>query len=192
MKSDVREYVNQCDTCQRIKSDSRKPSGMLQPLPIPEHIWEDVTMDFIEGLPTSNGYNGILVVVDRLSKYGHFIPLVHPYTAKSIARLFVEYVIKLHGVPRSIVTDRDRIFISNFWKEFFKMQDTRLAMGSAYHPQTDGQTEVTNRTLEQYLRCFVHQNPKRWEEFIPWAEYWYNTTYHASTKCTPFEIVYGR
>lgn len=121
MKNNVQQYVLSCDTCQHIKSDSRRPSGLLQPLPVPEHLWEDVTMDFVEGLPTSNGYNGILVVVDRLSKYTHFIPLVHPYTAKSVARLFVEYVVKLHGLPRSIITDRDRIFISNFWREFFKM-----------------------------------------------------------------------
>lgn len=139
----------------------------------------------------SNGYNGILVVVDMLSKYAHFILLVYPYTAKSMARLFVEYIIKLYGPPRSIISDRDRIFISNFWKEFFRLQGTQLSMSSVYHSQIDGQSEVTNRTLEQYLRCYVHQNPRRWEDFIPWAEYWYNTTYHASTKCTPFELVYG-
>ena len=140
LKRDVRDYVGACDTCQRIKSDSRKPSGLLQPLPIPERIWEDVTMDFIEGLPMSNGFNGILVVVDRLTKYAHFIALVHPYTAKSVAKLFITSIVKLHGIPRSIVTDRDRIFISHFWKEFFQMQGSILAMSSAYHPQTDGQS----------------------------------------------------
>ncbi|CAA0840424.1 Unknown protein, partial [Striga hermonthica] len=191
-QSTVHNYIARCDDCQRTKSDSRRPSGLLQPLPVPEAIWEDITMDFIEGLPNSNGFDGVMVVVDRLTKYAHFIPITHPYTARSIARLFVEYVMKLHGAPRSIVSDRDRIFMSSFWSEFFKLQGTKLSMSSAYHPQTDGQTEVTNRTLEQYLRCYVHQFPKRWENFLPWAEYWYNTTYHESTKMTPFELVYGR
>ncbi|CAA0831446.1 Uncharacterized mitochondrial protein AtMg00860, partial [Striga hermonthica] len=192
LRGDVRDYVRRCDECQRTKADARRPGGLLQPLPVPARIWEDITMDFIEGLPLSNGFNGVMVVVDRLIKYAHFIPLTHPYTAKSIAKLFVEYVMKLHGVPRSIVSDRDRIFMSSFWSEFFKLQGTELSMSSAYHPQTDGQTEVTNRTLEQYLRCYVHQFPKRWENYLPWAEYWYNTTYHSSTKATPFELVYGR
>ncbi|CAA0835568.1 Unknown protein, partial [Striga hermonthica] len=192
MRGDVRDYVGRCDEYQRTKADARRPGGLLQPLPVPARIWEDITMDFIEGLPLSNGFNGVMVVVDRLTKYAHFIPLTHPYTAKSIAKLFVEYVMKLHGVPRSIVSDRDRIFMSSFWSEFFKLQGTELSMSSAYHPQTDGQTEVTNRTLEQYLRCYVHQFPKRWENYLLWAEYWYNTTYHSSTKATPFELVYGR
>ncbi|CAA0836351.1 Uncharacterized mitochondrial protein AtMg00850, partial [Striga hermonthica] len=110
----VRDYIARCDDCQRTKSDSRRPGGLLQPLPVPEAIWEDITMDFIEGLPNSNGFDGVMIVVDRLTKYAHFIPITHPYTAKSIARLFVEYVMKLHGAPRSIVSDRDRIFMSSF------------------------------------------------------------------------------
>lgn len=115
MKSDIKKYVSECDVCQRMKSNSRRPSGLLQPLSVAERIWEDHTMEFIEGLPKSNGYNGILVVVDRLTKYAHFVVLAHPYTTKFVARLFVEVVIKIHGVPRSIIIDRDRIFISNFW-----------------------------------------------------------------------------
>ncbi|CAA0826204.1 Unknown protein, partial [Striga hermonthica] len=192
LRGDVRDYVGRCDECQRTKADVHRPGGLLQPLPVPARIWEDITMDFIEGLPLSNGFNGVMVVVDRLTKYAHFIPLTHPYTAKSIAKLFVEYVMTLHGLPRSIVSDRDRIFMSSFWSEFFKLQGTELSMSSTYHPQTDGQTEVTNRTLEQYLRCYVHQFPKRWEDYLPWAEYWYNTTYHSSIKAMPFELVYGR
>ncbi|GER45812.1 polyprotein [Striga asiatica] len=113
-QGEVQEYVARCDECQRVKADSRRPGGLLQPLPVPERIWEDITMDFIEGLPMSNGFIGLMVVVDRLTKYAHFIPLTHTYTAKSITRLFVEYMMKLH-VGSSFDCDRDRIFLSSFW-----------------------------------------------------------------------------
>ncbi|KAJ8759923.1 hypothetical protein K2173_010069 [Erythroxylum novogranatense] len=149
--------------------DTLKPAGLLQPLPIPEAIWTDISMDFIEGLPLSHRCSTILVVVDRLSKYSHFIPLRHPFTAATVAKEFICNIVKLHGVPRSIVSDRDKIFLSTFWQHF-----------SSYHPQTDGQTEVVNRTLEQYLL-----------DWLPWAELSFNSSYHSSTKISPFEAVYG-
>lgn len=133
-----------------------------------------------------------MVVVDRLSKFVHFLTLTHPFTAKVVAEKFVERVIKLHGLPKSIISDRDPIFISRFWQEFFQMSGTKLKLSSAYHLQTDGQTEVVNRCVEQYLHCFVHQWPHKWSTYIPWAELWYNTTYHASTGMTSFQALYGR
>ena len=149
-------------------------------------------MNFIEGLPQSHGKNTILVVVDRLSKSAHFVALAHPFTAKTVAEKFVDVVVKLHGVPMTIITYRDPIVISHFGREFFKMSGTQLKMSSSYHPQTDGQSEVINRCLEQYLRCFAHQQPRKWNSLLPWAEFWYNTTYHASTWMTPFQALYGR
>ncbi|KAL5796687.1 hypothetical protein ACOSQ2_001507 [Xanthoceras sorbifolium] len=192
LKSEVKKKVMECDTCQKVKYDSRRPMGLLQPLPIPERIWEDLTMDFVEGLPSSRGFEAILVVVDRLSKGAHFIPLKHPFTASSVANSFIDNVVKLHGFPRTIVTDRGQLFMSSFWKELFKLQGTKLKASSSYHPQTDGQTEVVNRTLEQYLRCYCHHEQATWKDYIPWAEYWYNTTHHAAINMSPYEVIYGR
>ncbi|WVZ23343.1 hypothetical protein V8G54_001887 [Vigna mungo] len=192
MKKIIQEFVKTCDVCQRQKYEATSPAGLLQPLPIPDRIWEDISLDFITGLPKSKGFQAIFVVVDRLSKYGHFILLKHPYTARKIAELFAKEIVRLHGIPQSIVSDRDPVFMSLFWQELFRLQGTTLKMSSSYHPETDGQTEVVNRCLEAYLRCFVSEQPKNWSYSVPWAELWYNTTFHGATGKTPFEIVYGR
>lgn len=119
MKSDIHKYIRECDVCQRNKVENNHLAGLLQPLLIPTKIWTEVCLDFFEGLPNSPGRNVIMVVVDRLSKYAHFIPLTHPNTVVSIAKLFLVHVFRLRGLPKSIVSDRDRVFTSNLWREFF-------------------------------------------------------------------------
>jgi hypothetical protein len=158
MSSQLKEFIKHCDTCQRHKTEATKPAGLLQPLPIPEQVWSNISMDFIDGLPPSNGKTTILVVVDRFSKYGHFTPIK-------------QWV---------------------FWRELFRLNGTSFRFSSAYHPQTDGQTEVVNRTIEMYLRCFTSSYPKQWVKWLPWVEFCYNTSFHSATKHSPFEVVYGR
>jgi len=149
-------------------------------------------MDFIEGLPKSHSYDCILVVVDKFSKYAHFIPLAHPYSAFQVAMTYMEQVYKLHGLPEAIISHRDKVFTNTLWKELFRLAGTQLQMSNAYHPQTDGQTERVNQCLEGYLRCFVHSYPHKWKDWLPLAEFWYNTSYHSSLDKTPFEILYGQ
>jgi hypothetical protein len=192
MKTDVKAFVASCSTCLQAKSDHSKYPGLLLPLPVPTESWQVVSMDFIEGLPTSGYANYIMVVVDKFSKFSHFIPLHHPFTAVKVAQTFLDSVYRLHGMPTHIISDRDPIFTSQFWKELFRLAQVELCMSSAYHPQSDGQTERVNQCLETYLRCFVHSCPRSWLKWIPLAEYWYNTSHHSSLGRTPFEVLYGR
>uniref|UniRef100_A0A2N9HH28 Reverse transcriptase n=1 Tax=Fagus sylvatica TaxID=28930 RepID=A0A2N9HH28_FAGSY len=166
MKKDIKAYIRGCDTCQRLKHETSKPAGLLQPLAIPPRPWHSISMDFVEGLPTSSKQNVIFVIVDRFTKYVHFIPLSHPYTASKVAALFLQHVFKLHGLPSSIVSDRDTAFTSLFWEELFRRQGVDLAMSSSYHPQSDGQTEVVNKSLEHYLRAFAADKPSLWVEWL--------------------------
>lgn len=190
LRKEVKRFVSECDVCQRTNYDTIKPPGQLQPLAILQQIWTGIAMDFIDGLPPTQGRNVILVVVDRLSKYGHFIPIKHPYSAPKIADIFIQEIFRL-GMLASIVSDRDHIFINEFWNTFFKQQNTTLCKSSAYHPQSDGQTEVLNQTLEHYLRSFVLDRPTTWIQWLPWAEWWYNSTFQSVIQMTPFQAVYG-
>lgn len=158
-KKNVREFIKEYQVCQCNKYDATASPSLLQPLPIPNFVWSDISLDFLEDLPKSQGKDSILVVMDRLSKYAHFIPLAHPFTAIPVAQLFLDNVYRLYGVPASITFDRDR-FLNHFWKELFRLLGTRLRMSIAYHPQIDGQTEAASRTLGTYLRCMSRERPK--------------------------------
>lgn len=192
MAKEVRAFVRNCPTCQQSKYLPQKPMGLLQPLPIPSQVWEDISMDFITHLPQISGKSMIWVIIDRLSKYAHFVALPGQFSATTLAPIFLTEIYRLHGMPKTIVSDRDSVFVSTFWGELFRLHGTKLAFSSAYHPQTDGQTEVTNRILETYLRCLVGDSPHLWVRYLPLAEYWYNSTYQSSLRMTPFEVLYGR
>jgi hypothetical protein len=154
MKQDVHTFVVECEVCQHNKGEIVKDLSTLQPLLIPPAIWKDISMDFIVGLSKSGNKSIIMVVVDRLSKYAHFCCLQHPFTTSIVAPIFMENIFKIHGMPNSIVSDRDATFTNNFWQELFKLQGAQLHLSTAYHPQMDGQTKVFNKYLETYLRCF--------------------------------------
>ena len=191
---EVREFILSCPVCQQEKSEHRVPARLLQPLKLPEQKWADVSMDFIMGLSRSkSGNDGILTVVDRATKMVHLAPVRQTITAAETARLYWDKVGKLHGIPRSIVSDRDPRFTSKFWQEFWKILGSKLRMSSAYHPQTDGQSEAMNRVVEMILRCTLTTLRKqdKWEKVLPTVEFVINNSPAQSTGYTPFYLNYG-
>jgi hypothetical protein len=191
MKADIQSFVQACAICQQAKPDRAKYPGLLQPLLVPSASWEVVSMDFVEGLPKSASASAILFVVDKFSKFNHFIPLCHPFTAATVAKAFMDHVYRYHGLPKSIISDRDKVFTSNLWQELFKLAGVQLRMSSAYHLQIDGHTEHVNQCLETYLCCFVHSCPSKWINWLSLAEFWYNTSFHSALHHSPFEVLYG-
>jgi len=190
MKNEVAEFLARCMKCQQVKAKHRHPAGLLQPLPIPEWKWEVISIDFITGLPKNKKQNdSIMVVVDKLSKATHFIPVKSTYKAVNIADIFMKEVFCLHGIPKVIISDRDVKFTGNFWKGLFQGLNTKLNFSTAYHPQTDGQTERVNQVLEDMLRMYVMDQPDKWEDYLHLVEFSYNNHYHASAKLCPFEIL---
>ncbi|WVZ80470.1 hypothetical protein U9M48_027941 [Paspalum notatum var. saurae] len=193
MKRAVAEYVAICDTCQRVKAEHQRPAGLLQSLKVPEWKWEEITMDFIVGLPrTQKGYNSIWVVIDRLIKVAHFIPVNTTYSGAKLAELYISRIVCLHGVPKRIISDRGSQFTSRFWKQLHDSLDTKLRFSTAYHSQTDGQIERTNQILEDILRACAIQYGTSWDKCLPYAEFYHNNTYQVSLKKSPFEALYGK
>ncbi|KAD3336716.1 hypothetical protein E3N88_32235 [Mikania micrantha] len=190
MKADIATYVSKCLTCAKVKVEYQKPSGLLTQPEIPMWKWEQISMDFITKLPcTPSGCDTIWVIVDRLTKSAYFLAIKENKKMEKLSRIYVKEVVSRHGVPISFISDRDARFTSNFWKSLQKSLGTRLDMSTAYHPQTDGQSERTIQTLEDMLRACVVEFGNSWEPHLPLVEFSYNNSYHTSIKAAPFEAL---
>ena len=193
MKQDVARYVSSCLTCQKAKIEHQRPGGMLKQLEIPEWKWDSVAMDFVTHLPrTVKNHDAIWVIVDRLTKNAHFLAVNLRMSMVKLAQLYISEIVRLHGVPSSIVSDRDPRFTSRFWQTLQGAMGSRLAMSSAYHPQTDGQSERTIQSLEDLLRTCVLDHLGTWDEVLPLVEFTYNNSFHTSIGMAPYEALYGR
>ena len=191
LATSVKSYVSSCDACQRNKVVRHAPFGLLSPLSIPSRPWSSVSLDWITDLPPSNYHDAILVVVDRLTKQAHFIPTTKSMSAPDVAKLFVQHIIRVHGLPTSLVSDRDPVFTSHFWTRLLQLLGIHANRSSAFHPQTDGQTERLNSVLEQYLRIYCDYQQTDWASLLPLAEFSYNNSKHSATTLSPFFANYG-
>ncbi|QRW26588.1 Retrotransposable element Tf2 protein [Rhizoctonia solani] len=191
MKSSAKEWVECCPTCQANRC-AHAPVIALKPLEVPPFPFHTISYDFITGFPKSNRHNAILVVIDSFSKFGHFIPTTKRITAKGLADLFTTHVWKLHGLPVKTILDQGTTFTGKFLKALYQRLGIKPSFSSAYHPESDGQTEQVNQFIEFYLRSYVAANHSDWATWLPLAEYAYNNAKHAATGKTPFELVYGR
>ncbi|GMI84444.1 hypothetical protein HRI_002113700 [Hibiscus trionum] len=193
MKVAINDFVSKCLNCQKVKAEHRVPTGLLQPLVLPQWKWERITMDFVTGLPCSpRKYDAIWVIVDRFTKSAHFIPIRINYSLETLANLYIQEIIRLHGIPISIVSDRDPRFTSRFWKTLQRAMGTKLNLSTAFHPQSDGQSERVIQILEDMLRACIIDFGKNWEKSLPLVEFAYNNSYQSSIQMAPFEALYGR
>ncbi|KAI3759455.1 hypothetical protein L6452_07295 [Arctium lappa] len=193
LKKDIAYFVERCLTCLKVKAEHQRPFGELQPLEIPVWKWDEITMDFVTLLPQSpKGHDVVWVVVDRLTKSAHFLPIKETDPLEKLAKLYIDEIVSRHRVPSSIVSDRDARFTSAFWKSLQRELGSRLKLSTTYHPQTDGQSERTIQTLEDMLRACVIDFKGSWETHLPLIEFSYNNSYHASIQAAPFEALYGR
>lgn len=191
MQSDIRKFVEKCVVCQKSKCCSTNES-LYQPFPIPNRPWESISMDFVLGFPkTQRGFDNVFVVVDWFRKMAHFLPCKSTNDASYISGLFLKEVVRIHGLPLTIVSEKDSKFVGHFWRILWEKLGTNLTSSSAYHPQTDGQTEVVNRSLGNLLRCLTKENSTQWHLILPQAEFSYNDSMNRSVIKCPFEIVYG-
>jgi hypothetical protein len=188
----VEDYVRSCDECQRNKSPRHARFGLLQPLELSYRPWSSISMDFIIELPESGeGYSSIWVIVDRFTKMAHFVPLKKPATAENLAKVFVREIWRLHGLPTDIVSDRDSRFTSEFWQSTLTLLGIRPRMSTSFHPQTDGQTEKVNQSIELYVRTFCNYEQDDWYDLLPLAEYAYNNSVTSGNGLSPFYANYG-
>ncbi|KAG8478790.1 hypothetical protein CXB51_028614 [Gossypium anomalum] len=193
MKRDISEFVSKCLICQQVKAEHQVPSGLLQPIMVPEWKWDRITMDFVSGLPLTPGKkDAIWVIVDRLTKSAHFIPVRTDYSLNKLADLYIREIVRLHGIPLSIISDRDPRFTLRFWQKLQDALGTKLNFSTAFHPQTDGQSERVIQILEDMLRCCVFEFQGSWERYLPLVEFAYNNSYQTSLKMAPYEALYGR
>jgi hypothetical protein len=186
MRRYIADYVASCEVCQRNKISRQKPLGLLHPLPIPEQPWKSVSIDFIVKLPVSEGFDSIMVVVNWLTKQAHFVPCMEDMDAEETASLYLAHIFKLNGLPDNIVSDCGPQFKSRFWKALWSLLGTTPKLSSSYHPETDGQTEQVNQTLEQFLCNYISGQHHEWVSLLPFAEFAYNNADHVMLSCSPF------
>jgi len=182
----IGQYISTCDLCLRTKPIRQAPVGELHPLRIPDSRWDTLSVDFVVELPLSSGHDAVMTVVDSVSKWAHFIPTHTTVTTEGAARLFLHQVWKLHGLPKCVVSDRGPQFVARFTRELYRLLGIKLASSTAWHPQTDRQTERINQELDQYLWLFVNERQDDWYDLLPMAEFQHNNYVHSATQQPPF------